>query len=214
MQFVKEGIQMRLFLTLFMIQAIILLGACQRQEKREALDKQDGRQHVVRVSDSTKKKTNQARSSTDVAQDLVKVTEHVADVNDATAIVIGRYAVVGIDVKDDLDRSKVENIKYSVAKALKNDPEGANAVVVADPDTVSRLKEMGKEIQAGHPVSGIMDELAAIVGRVMPEMPRNEIDRRETDPTNEPNDQLKQNDQKQLDEHQNDQSNHHMNQKK
>lgn len=170
---------MRLFLTLFMIQTIILLGACQQQEKPEALDKQDGRQHLVRVSDSSKKKTNQARPSTDVAQHLVNVTEHVADVNDATAIVIGRYAVVGIDVKDDLDRSKVETIKYSVAKALRNDPEGANAVVVADPDTVSRLKEMGKEIQAGRPVSGIMDELAAIVGRVMPEMPRNEIERNE-----------------------------------
>ena len=205
---------MRLFLTLFMIHTILLLGACQQQEKPEALDKQDGRQHIVRVSDSTKKNTKEARSSTDVAQHLVNVTEHVADVNDATAIVIGRYAVVGIDVKDDLDRSKVETIKYSVAKALRNDPEGANAVVVADPDTVSRLKEMGKEIQAGRPVSGIMDELAAIVGRVMPEMPKNEIDRNEKDPTNDPNDQLKQNDQKQLEKNQNDQSNHHMNQKK
>ncbi|PAK36920.1 YhcN/YlaJ family sporulation lipoprotein [Bacillus safensis] len=204
---------MRLFLTLFMIQTIILLGACQQQEKPEALDKQDGRQHLVRVSDSSKKKTNQARPSTDVAEHLVNVTEHVADVNDATAIVIGRYAVVGIDVKDDLDRSKVETIKYSVAKALRNDPEGANAVVVADPDTVSRLKEMGKEIQAGRPVSGIMDEMAAIVGRVMPEMPRNEIDRNEKDPTNDPNNQLKEQDQKQLEKNQNDQSNHHMNQK-
>ncbi|WP_151039443.1 YhcN/YlaJ family sporulation lipoprotein [Bacillus safensis subsp. safensis] len=204
---------MRLFLTLFMIQTIILLGACQQQEKPEALNKQDGRQHLVRVSDSSKKETNQARPSTDVAQHLVNVTEHVADVNDATAIVIGRYAVVGIDVKDDLDRSKVETIKYSVAKALRNDPEGANAVVVADPDTVSRLKEMGKEIQAGRPVSGIMDELAAIVGRVMPEMPRNEIDRNEKDPTNDPNNQLKEQDQKQLEKNQNDQSNHHMNQK-
>ena len=63
---------------------------------------------------------------------------------------------------------------------------------------MSRLKEMGKEIQAGRPVSGIMDELAAIVGRVMPEMPRNEIDRNEIDPTNDPNHQLKQQDQKQL----------------
>ena len=205
---------MRLFLTLFMIQTIILLGACQQQEKPEAMDKQDERQHLVRVSDSSKKKTNQARPSTDVAQHLVNVTEHVADVNDATAIVIGRYAVVGIDVKDDLDRSKVETIKYSVAKALRNDPEGANAVVVADPDTVSRLKEMGKEIQAGRPVSGIMDELAAIVGRVMPEMPRNEIERNEKDPTNDPNNQLKEHDQKQLEKNQNDQSNHHMNQKK
>ncbi|MCM2987982.1 YhcN/YlaJ family sporulation lipoprotein [Bacillus safensis] len=205
---------MRLFLTLFMIQTIILLGACQQQEKPEAINKQNGRQHLVRVSDSSKQKTNQARPSTDVAQHLVNVTEHVADVNDATAIVIGRYAVVGIDVKDDLDRSKVETIKYSVAKALRNDPEGANAVVVADPDTVSRLKEMGKEIQAGRPVSGIMDELAAIVGRVMPEMPKNEIDRNEKDPTNDPNNQLKEHDQKQLEKNQNDQSNHHMNQKK
>ncbi|OLP63148.1 hypothetical protein BACPU_34660 [Bacillus pumilus] len=203
---------MRLFLTLFMIQTILLLGACQQQEKPEAQDKQGG--HLVRVSDSTKKTNDQAQASSDVAQHLVNITEHVPDVNDATAIVIGRYAVVGIDVKDDLDRSKVETIKYSVAKALKNDPKGANAVVVADPDTVSRLKQMGKEIQEGRPVSGIMDELAAIVGRVMPEMPRNEIERNEKDPTNDPNRQLQEKDEKQLDQNQNDQSNHHMNQKK
>ncbi|MFS0654249.1 YhcN/YlaJ family sporulation lipoprotein [Bacillus sp. 179-C3.3 HS] len=203
---------MRLIFTLLMIQTI-LLGACQQQEKPEAIDKQDGQKHIVRVSDSTKKNTNQTRPSADVAQHLVNVTEHVADVNDATAIVIGPYAVVGIDVKDDLDRSKVETIKYSVAKALKNDPQGANAVVVADPDTVSRLKQMGKEIQAGRPISGIMDELAAIVGRVMPEMPHNEINH-EQDPTNTPDDQLQQHDQKQLEKQQNDQSNHHMNQKK
>ena len=47
---------MRLFLILFMIQTIILLGACQQQEKPEALDEQDGRQHLVRVSDSSKKR--------------------------------------------------------------------------------------------------------------------------------------------------------------
>ncbi|MFJ5963539.1 MULTISPECIES: YhcN/YlaJ family sporulation lipoprotein [unclassified Bacillus (in: firmicutes)] len=205
---------MRLFFKLLMIQTIFLLGACQQQEKHETGAGQEGRERLVRVSDSSKKTTDHARSSTDVAQHLVNVTEHVADVKDATAVVIGRYAVVGIDVKDDLDRSKVETIKYSVAKALKNDPEGANAVVVADPDTVSRLKQMGKEIQKGRPVSGIMDELAAIVGRVMPEMPHNEIDRSETDPTNDANHQLKQNDQKQLEKNQNDQSNHHMNHKK
>lgn len=38
----------------------------------------------------------------------------------------------------------------------------------------------------------------AIVGRVMPEMPKNEIDRNEKDPTNDPNNQLKERDQKQL----------------
>lgn len=56
----------------------------------------------------------------------------------------------------------METIKYSVAQALKNDRYGANAVVIADPDTVSRLREMSREISEAHPVTGILDELAAI----------------------------------------------------
>ncbi|MGE6631251.1 YhcN/YlaJ family sporulation lipoprotein [Bacillus sp. NPDC077027] len=201
---------MRTILTIMIIQSLILLGACQQQEKHENAN--ENRTKLIHVSDSSKKKTENF-SSQEVAKHLVSVTKHVADVNDATAVVVGKYAVVGIDVKDDLDRSKVETIKYSVAKALKNDPNGANAVVVADPDTVSRLKQMGKEIQEGRPVSGIMDELAAIVGRVMPEMPNNEMKRNEKDPTNDANNQLKQKDQNKLKEDQNDQSNHHMKQK-
>ena len=42
-----------------------------------------------------------------------------ASVNDATAVVVGKYAIVGIDVKAKLDRTRVESIKYSVAESLK-----------------------------------------------------------------------------------------------
>ncbi|WP_373710437.1 YhcN/YlaJ family sporulation lipoprotein, partial [Escherichia coli] len=84
---------------------------------------------------------------------------------------------------DNLERSKVESIKYTVAQALKNDPYGANAVVVADPDTVSRLRGMASDIKAGRPVSGILDELAAIVGRVMPEVPNDVTDNEKESPT-------------------------------
>ena len=69
-----------------------------------------------------------------------------AGVNDATAVVVGKYAIVGIDVKAKLDRTRVESIKYSVAESLKNDPD-ANAVVVADVDTYERLKQIGKQIK-------------------------------------------------------------------
>ena len=60
--------------------------------------------------------------------------------NDATAVVLGPYAIVGIDVNKNLDRSEVGSIKYSVAESLKNDPYGARAVVVADPDMNARVK--------------------------------------------------------------------------
>ncbi|MFP3361302.1 hypothetical protein R0K17_28755, partial [Planococcus sp. SIMBA_143] len=46
-----------------------------------------------------------------------------------------------------------------------------NAVVTADADTTYRLKQMATEIKRGHPVGGIMEELADIVGRLMPEVP-------------------------------------------
>ncbi|RCK10892.1 hypothetical protein DT075_23010 [Bacillus licheniformis] len=67
---------------------------------------------------------------------------------------------------------------------MQNDPYGANAAVVADPDTVNRLRAMGREIQAGRPVKGILDELAAIVGRVLPEVPNDATDNQQTNPTN------------------------------
>ncbi|GAA0350630.1 YhcN/YlaJ family sporulation lipoprotein [Bacillus horti] len=110
--------------------------------------------------------------SQEVADRLVELATRIDHVNDATAVVLGRYAVVGIDIDAKLDRSKAGTVKYSVAEALKADPRGAYAIVTADPDTNFRLREMGKEVREGHPVAGIMEELAEIVGRLMPQVPR------------------------------------------
>ncbi|HET7616119.1 MAG TPA: YhcN/YlaJ family sporulation lipoprotein [Bacillales bacterium] len=113
----------------------------------------------------------QRLTSQNIAKHLVGVAEKVPNVRDATAIVTMGYAVVGIDIDKDVDRSKVGTIKYSVAEALRNDRYGANAIVVSDPDTVQRLKNMGKSIKDGSPVSGIFNQLADIVGRVVPQIP-------------------------------------------
>lgn len=110
-------------------------------------------------------------TSQDIAKHLVNIANGVPQVKDATAVVTMGYAVVGIDVDKDVDRSKVGTIKYAVAEAMRDDRYGANAVVVADPDTVERLKKMGQSIKEGRPVSGVLDELADIVGRVMPQVP-------------------------------------------
>lgn len=118
------------------------------------------------------------QSSQAKAQRLVQLATRVKNVNDATAVVLGRYAVVGIDVKAALDRPEVGVIKYSVAEALKEDPQGATAIVTADPDIVQRLREMTADMQQGRPIAGIMEELADIVGRIIPQMPQ-DVRRRE-----------------------------------
>ncbi|MFT0800598.1 YhcN/YlaJ family sporulation lipoprotein [Bacillus swezeyi] len=199
---------MRIIFLIF-IQTAILLSACgiQNNAQNEANELPGNR--PIHVKNTAQEPVNREDGQA-ISMRLVKITENVPGVNDATAIVLGRLAVVGIDVKDNLERSKVESIKYSVAEALQDDPYGANAAVVADPDTVNRLRAMGREIQAGRPVKGILDELAAIVGRVLPEVPNDATDDQKTNPTKSNNDQLNDNKQKQLEKQQNDQSNKHM----
>ena len=196
------------------IQALFILTGCtavqygrERNIRNESTDQREAKPIHVK---NTAPETAENPGRTDIAKHLVEVTEKIPGITDATAVVLGRYSVVGIDVYDNLERSKVESIKYTVAQALKNDPYGANAVVVADPDTVSRLRGMASDIKAGRPVSGILDELAAIVGRVMPEVPNDVTDNEKESPTKSNDDQLNERDQKKLQNEQNDQSDHHM----
>ncbi|MGG2092052.1 YhcN/YlaJ family sporulation lipoprotein [Bacillus sp. S13(2024)] len=161
----------------------------------------------------TKSETNQDvtyKSDEKVADHLTKLASSVPGVNDATAIVLGKYAVVGIDVNAKLDRSRVETIKYSVAESLKHDPLGANAVVVADIDTYQRLKDMGKRIKERKAGEGILDELAAIVGRVMPQVPNDVFEKKQINPTKENNQQLNKSEQNELKQEQVDQSNQNL----
>ncbi|CAG9614706.1 hypothetical protein BACCIP111899_03939 [Bacillus rhizoplanae] len=162
---------------------------------------------------STKNEANQDvtyKSDEKVADHLAKLASSVPGVNDATAVVLGRYAVVGIDVDAKLDRSRVETIKYSVAESLKHDPLGANAVVVADIDTYQRLKEMGKQIKEGNGGKGVLDELAAIVGRVMPQVPNDVFENKQINPTKENDQQLHKSEQNELKQEQVDQSNQNL----
>lgn len=123
-------------------------------------------------------------NSQQTADRLVQLARKVPNVKGATAVVIGRNAVVGIDVNAHLDRSEVGVIKYSVAEALKADPAGARAAVTADADINQRLREMATDIRNGRPVSGFAEELADIVGRIIPQMPRH-VEEREQQPTRE-----------------------------
>lgn len=116
------------------------------------------------------------------ADHLARLATEVPNVKGATAIVAGRYTIVGIDVDPTLDRSRVGTVKYAVAQALKDDPNGANALVTADTDIVQRIREMNEDIRQGRPISGIMEELADIAGRIVPQPSRN-VERKEEPPT-------------------------------
>lgn len=118
------------------------------------------------------RKENDGKVDATTADHLRALAERVPGVNSANCVVMGDTAVVGLNVDGNLDRAEVGTIKYTVAEALKADPAGANALVTADMDVSNRIADLGRHLQEGHPISGLASELADIVGRIIPQMPR------------------------------------------
>jgi YhcN/YlaJ family sporulation lipoprotein len=186
------------------ISLLLFISACNMQNNAEQNDKD----HKVKVQNSAIQEVDR-QSGQKISRHLVNLTTHIPNIDDAAAVVVGRYAIVGIDVNDNMERSEVDTVKYTVAEALKKDPHGARAVVVADPDITARLKEISEDIKNGKPILGIMNELSDITGRIMPEVPADMIEPQTKSPTEDNKKKLDQKEKKQLEKNQEQQSNYH-----
>ncbi|NIK75888.1 YhcN/YlaJ family sporulation lipoprotein [Paenibacillus castaneae] len=123
----------------------------------------------------TEPQKKEIKNSKQVAAHLEQLAKGIDGVNNAHCIVVGNTAVVGLDVDGKLDRSRVGTIKYSVAEALRKDPYGIDALVTADMDLSQRINEIGTDIKRGRPIAGFAEEMADIMGRIIPQMPRDTI---------------------------------------
>lgn len=193
------------WLLLFTVFFSFTLSACTMN--RQPVEEDQNQTELIKVKNSVPEHV-QNRSAQDISRHLVQLATSIPNVNDATAVVVGKYALVGIDVDAKLERSEVGSIKYSVAESLKKDPFGANAIVIADPDTYARLREIGGDIQNGKPITGFLEELADIAGRIIPEA-ASEI-RKNPSETETNDDKLPAGEQKELKKEQQDQSNNHL----
>ncbi|KQU18400.1 hypothetical protein ASG65_06470 [Bacillus sp. Leaf13] len=187
---------------------VLLMTGCSMNNNNE--ESQDNtKSNLTKVNNSSVQETDR-KTGQQTAKRLTGLAKSIPEVNDATAVVLGKYAIVGIDIDQDIERSQVGTIKYSVGESLKHDPNGANAIIVADPDINERIREVAKDINNGKPVRGILNELADITSRVIPEVPGDILTPTPTKVIE--NEKAKLNDnkeRKQLDEEQNDQSNHY-----
>lgn len=166
-----------LILTLF-------LFGCQSGNNTTSPPSGNQNQNLIHVKNSNPDEQEQLRNE-DIATHLSNVAGQIQGVNDAASVVIGPYAVVGIDIDENLDRQRVGSIKYTVAETLRSDPYGKTAVVVADADMMERFRGMGDEIQNGRPVKGVIEELAEIVNRYIPDIPVDENKNLEQDQPND-----------------------------
>ncbi|WP_051189004.1 YhcN/YlaJ family sporulation lipoprotein [Halalkalibacillus halophilus] len=150
---------------LFILILTIFLFAC--NQGQHSIETEE---NLLQVNDSEITQSND-HTNQEAAERLSEIANKVPNVNDATALVFGDYTIVGIDVDESLDRSRVGTIKFSVAEALKDDPVGHYAFVIADGDIRARIHEINNSIQNGRPQDQIIDEISNLVGRYIPETP-------------------------------------------
>lgn len=191
--------------------SLFLISGCNNNNKEVA---ENQKQNIVQVKNTNIPEIDRSTGQ-DIAQHLVDLTTSIPNVKDATAVVLGPFALVGIDVDANIERSQVGSIKYTVAESLKKDPHGARAVVIADPDITARLKEIAEDIENGAPIQGIANELADISGRLMPEIPADIVEpKSKTEAVDDPKKQLDKPESKQLENKQNEESKEHLKQHK
>lgn len=118
------------------------------------------------------------KTSQEIANRLVNIALQFPQVKNASAISVGEYSLVGIDVDPSLDRGQVGTLKASVAEALQEDPQGANALVTADPNLTERIRKLSQEIAEGHVLSGLAEEVAEIASRIAPH-PARQVEKNE-----------------------------------
>lgn len=193
---------MRNFLTALL--AVMVLSSCNTNNTSE----KSADPKIVQVKNSYIQNVDR-KSGQEISRHLVELATSIPNVHDAAAVVLGRYAIVGIDVNSNIERSQVGSIKYSVAESLRKDPHGAKAVVVADPDITARLREISQDVKNGRPVQGIINELADITGRLMPEVPGDIINPSPKNATEEPKKKLQNKEKKNLERKQEEESKYH-----
>lgn len=152
------------------IAAVLLLAGCGSQSARNQGQSASSapKGGTVRAQQAPITKDNK-QAVTERLENLVK---SVPNVKDAHCVVVGHTAIVGINVDGNLERSRVDTIKYTAAEALQKDPYGINAFVTADIDLDQRLRAIRDQIKTGHPITGFAEELGKIIGRIIPQLPR------------------------------------------
>lgn len=201
------GMQVKWHLSGMAFLALIVFSGCNQDEEPRALEDQENQHQLMQVENSSENAPEEL-SNNEIASHLANIAAGVPNVNDAYAVVAGPYAVVAIDVDEDLDRTRVGTVKYSVNEALYHDTYGKTAVVIADADGVERIRGMADKIRQGYPVQGVIEELAAIVGRYMPDFPIPHHQHPENPDQNK--ELLNEEEEKQLEDIENEQSNHNI----
>lgn len=146
---------------------VLLVVGCQPQRKPAPAPDNTGRL-VPAPGASQTLPVNPAEASA-LASRLAARAAQVDGVNSATVVLTGNTALVGLDIKAKLPKSRIEEIKKEAAAAIKKEDARIRDVLVStDADMLTRLRKIASGINQGRPASSFRDEINDIMRRLSP----------------------------------------------
>ncbi|MGE5633233.1 MAG: YhcN/YlaJ family sporulation lipoprotein [Caulobacteraceae bacterium] len=104
------------------------------------------------------------------ADNIARAVETVPGVNNATVVISGNTAYVGVDLNKGTPTANVSTIKSQCAQRVRStNPDIGTVYVSTDPDFLTRIRRVSDAVRAGRPVSGFRTELTDLVRRLTPE---------------------------------------------
>jgi spore cortex protein len=112
---------------------------------------------------------NTGNTDTRQADDIARACEQVQGVDNATAVVTGNTAYVGIDMETNIRNVNQSDIKREVANRVRATGNNINTVYVsAEPDFMNRLRNVGNGVRNGKGGNTFTTELNDMVQRITP----------------------------------------------
>ena len=164
----------RLFLILIVSLLAILLAAGCAPQRRPTPDTPPAPQQRVPLPNTPEGPANRVpnadpREDERRADRLEDRIEEMKDVDEATVVVNGSTAYIGIDMDENLQGKMTDTLKQKVIdRAEQADKMLTRVYVSADSDTVTRLKKYAEDIEDGKPISGIIRQIDEMFRRPAP----------------------------------------------
>ncbi len=112
---------------------------------------------------------NNDRNNYRIAKDAAQRVSNLKEVRNANVLVTGNNAYVAVLLNDRSRKELPKTFENKIANEVrKADNTIDNVYVTTNPDFYNRVTDFGNEIQNGHPVRGLYDQMSNTIKRVFP----------------------------------------------
>lgn len=100
------------------------------------------------------------------ADRMAEVAATVDGVENATAVIVGATAYVGLDLDPDIDRRRADAVEEEVARRVNRAVPRYHVLVTSDADMLGQLTEIDNGLRAGQPMEQFRQRLDVIDERI------------------------------------------------